>query len=115
MGRSRPGSASGNFWSPDNAEFIAAFIHGAKRHHGLDIDFCGLWNERPHNSAWIKVLRKTLDARGLSQVKIIAADECDGRRMWNIGKEVLADRELAGGDPCHRRALSPFAVRRRSA
>ncbi len=86
----------GNFWSRDNAEFIAAFIHGAQRCHGLDVDFCGLWNERPHNTAWIKVLRKTLDARGLAQVKIIAADECDGARMWNIGKEVLADRELAG-------------------
>ena len=85
----------GNFWSADNAEFIAAFIHGAKRYHGLDIDFCGLWNERQHNSAWIKLLRKTLDTEGLPQVKIIAADECDGRVMWNIAGEVLADRELA--------------------
>ena len=85
----------GNFWSQDNADFIAAFIHGAQRHHGLDIDFCGLWNERQHNTAWIKLLRKTLDAQGLARVKIIAADECDGGTMWNIGKEVLTDRKLA--------------------
>ena len=85
----------GKFWSQDNADFIAAFLHAANRQHGLDIDFCGLWNERPHDAAWIKVLRKTLDDRGLAQVKIIAADECDGGTMWNIGREVLADRELA--------------------
>jgi len=85
-----------NFWSQDNADLIAAFLRGAKTHHDLDIDFCGLWNERPHQAAWIKLLRQTLDRQGLAKVKIIAADECDQNTMWNIGKEVLADPALAG-------------------
>ena len=86
----------GNFWSQDNADFIAAFIHGAKRYHGLDIDFCGLWNERPHNTAWIKLLRNTLDARGSRNSRSLRPTSATARRMWNIGKEVLADREFAG-------------------
>ena len=85
----------GNFWSQENADFVATFILGAKRYHDVDVDFCGLWNERTHNTEWIKMLRKTLDARGLAPVKIIAADECEINTMWNIGKEVLTDRELA--------------------
>ena len=104
----------GKFWSQDNADFIAAFLHAANRQHGLDIDFCGLWNERPHNAAWIKVLRKTLDDRGLAQVKIIAADECDGGTMWNIGREVLADRELAAAVHAIG-ATIPIGIRPRSA
>ena len=33
------------FYTQDNADFIVGFIQGAKKYHGLDIDFCGIWNE----------------------------------------------------------------------
>jgi galactosylceramidase len=81
------------FFSQDNADFIAAFIKGAKQYHDLDIQYCGLWNERRHDPLWIKVLRKTLDRAGLTGVKIIAADGSSGFE-WNIVKDILDDDSL---------------------
>ena len=40
------------------------FLEGAKKVHGLDIEFTGIWNEKKHDGAWVKLLRKTLDAKG---------------------------------------------------
>lgn len=79
------------FYTQDNADFIAAFIKGAKQYHGVDINYCGIWNERPYDVAWIKLLRGTLDRRGLGSVKIVAADEIN---RWTIATRMLADREL---------------------
>ena len=61
------------------ADYVVKFIKGARRVHGLDIQYTGIWNEKPYDIAWIKLLRKTLDANGLGQVGIIVADQC--RRM----------------------------------
>ena len=83
------------FYSQDNADFIAAFIHGAKKFHGVEIDFCGGWNETPRDNAWIKLLRRTLDQRGLAKVKVIAPDELASSNQWDIIKDLAADRELS--------------------
>ncbi len=82
------------FYSQDNADFIAGFIQAARRHHGLDIDYCGIWNETPYDCEWIKLLRKTLDARGLREVKIVAADQT-GRHPWEIARDMRRDPALA--------------------
>lgn len=82
---------NGNFYSQDNADFIVAFIKGAKTHHDLDISYCGIWNERKYNVEWIKLLRKTLDANGLKDVKIVAADEVN---KWTIADQMAKDPEL---------------------
>ena len=63
------------FYTQDNADFIASFLQGAKKYHDLNIDFCGVWNERPYDVSWIKLLRHTLDRNGQSAVKIVAADQ----------------------------------------
>ncbi len=81
------------FYTQDNADFVAAFIQGAKRYHGLDIDYCGIWNETLHDSAWIKRLRKTLNGRGLAGVEIVACDEVAGD-PWSIVSEFSHDAEL---------------------
>lgn len=89
------------FFSHDNAGFIASFILGARQYHGLDIDFCGVWNEVTYEPAWIKLLRRTLDSKGLRNVKIIAADLFTPSKVgnatycWDIAKDILADPELA--------------------
>jgi hypothetical protein len=65
------------FYTQDNADFIAGFIEGAKKYHGIDIDFCGLWNETNDiltNGSWVNLLRTTLDNRGLSRTGIVYAD-----------------------------------------
>jgi galactosylceramidase len=80
------------FYSQDNADFIAGFIQGAKKYHGVDVNYCGVWNEKRHDSDWIKLLRKTLDRRGLSAVGIIGCDEC-GEGL-SIVQEFPKDPEL---------------------
>lgn len=93
-------------FTKDNADFIVGFIAGAKKYHGLDIDYCGVWNESPGGDvwdgprldvAWIKLLRRTLDSRGLTRVKIIARDLDGGRdqpRTWRIVDLMEQDPEL---------------------
>jgi galactosylceramidase len=81
------------FYTQDNADYIVAFIKGAKEHHNLDIDFCGIWNEMPYDTGWIKLLRRTLDRANLDRVRIIAADQCT-RKPWEIAKSMLEDEAL---------------------
>ncbi len=78
----------GKFYSQDNADFIVAFIKGAKKYHDLDISYCGCWNEKPYNADWLKLLRKTLDTNGLNHVKIVASDQVDN---WAIADEMAKD------------------------
>ena len=93
------------FFTQDNADFIASFIQGAKQYHGLDINYCGIWNETPAGDVWdgprrdlpwIKLLRKTLDHHGLSKVGIIACDSDGGHdpRAWRITEFMEQDAEL---------------------
>ncbi len=83
---------NGKFYSQDNADFICRFFRGAKSVHGLDIEYAGIWNETPFDTAWIKLLRKTLDREGLKDVKIVAADEVNA---WKIVDEMRKDPDLA--------------------
>ena len=79
------------FYTQDNADFIVGFIRGAKNFHGVDIDFCGVWNETLYDTSWIKLLRATLDRRGLSRVGIVAADEI---YPWTIANALERDEAL---------------------
>ncbi len=81
----------GNYYSQDNADYFAAFIKGAKKYTGLDIEYAGIWNEMAYDTEWIKLYRRTLDANGLEHVKIGAADIVNG---WHIVDDMLKDKEL---------------------
>ena len=83
----------GTYYSQDMADYIADFLSGAQRVHGLDIAYTGIWNERAYDIAWIKLLRKTLDARGLSSVQLVAADACE--KQWAIACDQAKDPALA--------------------
>eukprot|EP00062_Callorhinchus_milii_P018119 gi/632971232/ref/XP_007902070.1/ PREDICTED: galactocerebrosidase isoform X2 [Callorhinchus milii] len=75
---------------PDvTAYYVVSWILGAKRHHNLDIDYVGIWNERHFDIKYIKVLRQTLDKVGLSNIGIIAADG-----NWGIAWDLLVDPYL---------------------
>ena len=80
------------WYSPDNMRYLSAFIQGAKKYHGLDISYIGLWNERYNkllSLPFAKALRHVLDSDGLLSTKIVAADDSD----WNSAKDVLSDPE----------------------
>lgn len=83
----------GEYFSQDNADFIVAFIKGAKQYHGLTMNYQGIRNEAGYKVPWIKTLRKTLDKNGLQDVKLVAADD-PGDVEWKIVKDMLADPEL---------------------
>ncbi|TSD63836.1 hypothetical protein FFF34_014805 [Inquilinus sp. KBS0705] len=81
---------NGNFYSQDNADYIAKYILGAKKIHGLDIDYVGIWNETPYNTDWIKTLHSTLKLNKIA-TSIVGAEEI---RAWNIVAEMNKDAEL---------------------
>jgi Glycosyl hydrolase family 59 len=85
----------GEYYSKDMADYVVKFIQGAKKVHGLDITFTGIWNEKPYDREWIKLLRRTLDAGGLSSTKIVAADLYQPKEQWEIINQFATDPELS--------------------
>jgi hypothetical protein len=81
----------GHFFSEDNIEYILRFLEGAQRIHKLRIDYVGIWNETPYEIEWIKKLKKTLTAHGLS-TKVAAADQVN---TWDIVDTMRRDANLA--------------------
>ena len=87
---------NGEFFSQDNADYIIRFIGKNKEYFGLDIDYCGVWNERawslelPRNNEWIKLLANEIRAHQL-KTKIVASDEV---MLLNVGYEMVKDTEL---------------------
>lgn len=90
-----PGWFKGGFYSQDNADYVVQFIKGAKKYHGVDIHYTGIWNEKQGTEKrdWIvNILRPTLDRNGLAHVGIVADDWHAPR--WNFAREVVGDEAL---------------------
>lgn len=85
----------GKYYSQDMANYVVKFLQGAKQVHGLDIGFTGIWNEKSYDRDWIKLLRRTLDASGLSSTHIVAADLYQPNEQWEIIKQFPGDPELS--------------------
>lgn len=85
---------NGAFYSQDNADFLVSFVRGAKIHHGLDINYVGIWNERDYDIPYIKLLRRTLDRAGLSETGIDAGDHWEPEKKWLIAEDIRRDPEL---------------------
>jgi len=83
----------GKYYSQDMADYVVKFLQGARKVHHLNIAYTGIWNETSHDTNWIKLLRRTLDAAGLQKVSIVAADNFD-RNGWKIVDEMKNDPEL---------------------
>jgi hypothetical protein len=73
---------NGNYNSQQMCNYIVNFIQGAKNYYGLTFNFTGTHNESTINTSWIKSLRSSLNANGLQNVLLVAADEWGG--TWNI-------------------------------
>ena len=84
----------GRFYSPDMAEYVARFLEGAKRAHGLEIPYTGIWNEKAYDPLYVELLHKTLLQHGLA-TKIVCCDEYYGEHQWQIADAMREDAELA--------------------
>jgi len=82
---------NGKYYSQDMANYIVKFIQGARKQHGLDIDDVGIWNETDYDVGYIKLLKKTLLANGLS-TNVVAPDLYENQ--WKIIDDFNRDPEL---------------------
>ena len=83
-----------SFNSRDNARFIAGYIKGLKKFHDIEVDYTGIHNEVMYDKTWIKQLRQTLDAEGLTQVRIDAGDQWKPKVKWQIAEDIAQDSAL---------------------
>jgi len=75
------------------ANYIAKWVQGAKQHHGHEIQYVGLWNERQYTTDYIKALRRELNKHGAQHTKIVVSDNPDGSDTV-ILKQMEDDPEL---------------------
>jgi galactosylceramidase len=63
------------YYGPDQITYQVNWLKCARDSHGIDVDYLGLWNERPWGTPdYVKLLRKTMDAEGLSKTKLVLGD-----------------------------------------
>lgn len=74
------------------ADYLVSYVEGARRRHGLTIDYLGIWNETRMDPQFIKLLRARLDAHKL-ETRIIADDSVNS---WHLVQEMAADPQLRG-------------------
>jgi hypothetical protein len=85
----------GHLYSNDMAEYMADFLVGAKKVHGLDILYAGIWNEKPFDGDYVKQFARILKQRGLS-TKIVCCDAYPGLQYgeWGIVDSMQKDAAL---------------------
>ena len=84
---------AGKYYSPEMADYVVAFIQGARKAHKLDIDYAGVWNEKLHDSEWVKLLKQRLTAAGLA-TKVVCCDEMAHQDPWSLVAEMQKDPAL---------------------
>lgn len=82
---------NGNYWSQDMIDYIIKWLKHARSDHHLNIEYLGGRNEKGYNIQWYKDLRAGLRANGLSSIKVIASDDWEKKKLWNIASEMTKD------------------------
>ena len=85
---------NGRFYSQDMANYVADFIQGAKRTHNLDIRYTGIWNERPYDPAYVKLLHRTLLKQGIA-TQIVCCDDYHRDKQFEVIAALEKDPGLA--------------------
>ena len=83
----------GNFWSQDMADYYVSWLSGLREVYGLELDAIGCHNEKGVSYDFAKMLRRTMNERGFSKVKLHAFDNWGGGKM-NFLKDMQNDPEL---------------------
>jgi galactosylceramidase len=84
---------NGSFWSQDMCDYYVKWIKGLKSEHGLDMDAIGCRNERGVNEDFIKKFKATLNANGLSAVKLHGFDNWQ-RNKFDWVRDLAKDPAL---------------------
>ena len=87
---------NGNFYSQDMCDYYANWISGLQTTYGLSMDALGCRNENGIHQAFAKILRRTLDARGLNRVVIHAFDNWQPGVKWDWCRDLETDADLRG-------------------
>jgi hypothetical protein len=82
----------GHFYSPDMANYVVKFIDGARFHH-LDMRCTGIWNETQYETAYVKLLKKTIKANHLA-TQVVCCDLYTEEHPWSIIDKMKSDPEL---------------------
>ncbi len=84
---------NGNFWSQDMCDYYVSWIQGLKSVYGLELDAIGCRNEKGVSEDFAKKFRATLDANGLSAVRIHGFDNW-GPTKFDWARDMETDPEL---------------------
>ncbi|MBA2937369.1 RICIN domain-containing protein [Paenibacillus sp. CGMCC 1.16610] len=89
----------GSLWSQDNADYLVSYLKGLKSVWGYDMDYIGGSQNESFNGTSqqardyiVNILRPTLNANGLSNVKIIAPDILS--TDWAFANQLGSDTSL---------------------
>jgi len=82
---------NGNYWSHDMIDYTIKWIKHAQSDHHLAIDSVGGRNEHGYDLQFYKDLRTALRANGLGSIKVIASDDWEKLKLWNIATEMKKD------------------------
>ncbi len=82
---------NGNYWSQDMIDYIIKWLQHAQSDHHHTIDYLGGRNEHGYNVQWYKQLKAGLRAAGLGSIKVIASDDWERNKLWNIASEMRKD------------------------
>ena len=83
----------GNFWSDDMVDYYIAWMQGLREVHGLELDALGCHNEKGWNADFAKHLRKAMNERGFSEVKLHGFGNWGNSKM-DFLKRMQEDKEL---------------------
>ena len=84
----------GNFWSENMVDYYISWMQGLREMHGVELDALGCHNEKGYNYDFAKNMRRAMNERGFSTVKL------HGFGNWGEGKvdfvkDIQTDAELA--------------------
>ena len=84
---------NGKFYSRDMANYAVKFLEGAKKTHGLTIDYTGVWNETRYTPPYVKMLKRALLANHLP-TKLVCCDLTEGDDRWSPIADIKKDPEF---------------------
>ncbi len=83
----------GGWWTPEMVDFYISWMRGLREIYGLELDALGCHNEKGRNADFAKMLRKAMNERGFSNVRLHGFDNWGRRKMAHL-QEMLDDPEL---------------------